>query len=470
MSGDANHDYSVEGNKLKNIQSKRASALKIHFVHVGSMNNKGAEILLKNDICATKKLTNNNVSISVSTSDLNGVGRLKISIDRICPQVVDIPFEQVDLLSKKRGCARRDLWYKILSAAWIVRMIFQVFLSAFSSVITKIGLPSFYRPEVLECIRESDLVISCSDENFKEGTILLPPKPYWILTWWSVILARAWAVLVAKYYGKRVVMFPNSIGPFRTIIGRLFSKLALGLCDLILVREPISFKNLEDIKVRTPKILTCDTSFILCLSDRPFYKKPGSLRVGLSLGVYSNIFSQKEIQKLVSTYANSLDRIVEKFDVSLVFLPHFVSGFEYDDLQFSDMIKEKMKNGANVEIMQTQTVEEFKSIMGNMDLVISSKMHPSTIALSCKVPTICIAYDHKQKGLFESLEMSRCLLFLPELSEEKLFSHFCYVWSNREIIRRNLEVLIPSLQASVNNAIAQALLLATGLSSENVRS
>ncbi len=40
-----------------------------------------------------------------------------------------------------------------------------------------------------------------------------------MLTWWSVIAARALAVLTAKFYGKKVVMLLNSVGPFRTFVG-----------------------------------------------------------------------------------------------------------------------------------------------------------------------------------------------------------------------------------------------------------
>jgi colanic acid/amylovoran biosynthesis protein len=455
----------------KDLELKKSSPdFKVHIIHVGSMNNKGAEVLLKCDIQEIRKLMGDSVSITISTSDLNGVRNLRLPIDKILAHVVDIPYDQADLIARRGGHHRRGFVYKLSSALRLAEMLLEASLCVFSSFLVKIGLPSFYRPEVLHRVKDCDLVISCSDENFKEGTIFFPQNPYWTLTWWSVILSRTWAVLLAKFYGKRVIMFPNSVGPFKTIIGRLLSRLALNSHDLILVREPISYEMLERMNVKSPRILTYDTSFLLDSASSCSMERTGQTVVGVSLGLYSHVFSMEKVNELVSSFARSLDRIVEEFKASIFMLPHYVSGFQYDDLEFSKTIMNRMKNHDNVVIVETRSAEELKSALCKMDLVISSKMHPCILSLSAYVPTLCIAYDHKQIGLFEGLGLSKCAFPLVEMSDNTLFSNFSYLWKNQRKIREQLEKTIPIIQENVKDAIERAILFIRGMSPpENIR-
>jgi len=141
----------------------------------------------------------------------------------------------------------------------------------------------------------------------------------------------------------------------------------------------------------------------------------------------------------------------------VVFLPHYVSGFQYDDLAISKMIFQKMKNKNHATIIQVEKAEEFKSLLVNMDMVISSKMHPAVFALSGNVPTLCIAYDHKQTGLFESLNMPECVVGLGEFSGGRLFSKICQVWNNRVPIRAKLKTHGSSIRKNIRETIKSAL-------------
>jgi polysaccharide pyruvyl transferase WcaK-like protein len=138
-------------------------------------------------------------------------------------------------------------------------------------------------------------------------------------------------------------------------------------------------------------------------------------------------------------------------------MPHYISGFRYDDLEISKMVMGKMKSKDNVEIVEVESADKFKSFLGQMDLVISAKMHPAVLALSEGVPTLCIAYDHKQTGLFDSLDLSECVLPIYEFSKEKLLSKISYVWDNRDKIRAELDARTPVIQENVKRAIKAAL-------------
>jgi len=421
------------------------------------MNNKGTEALLKSDIAIIREILNGDVHFSVSTTDVEGVRKLNLPLDAVLPSVVDIPYEKADFFARKLGYRRVSLSYKACALASLVLMFIQIPLSIFSAFLVRIGLKGFYRSEVLDKMKKCDMVVSYSDENFKEGASFLPLNVYWILTWWTMLISKTWDVLMAKYYGKPVVMFPNSFGPFKTIFGRFLSRFALNSCSLILVREPISYRIVKSLDVKTSKILTYDTTWLFESTINPKLKDNLGPRVGVSPGIYSHVFSEGEIQKHVVSYAEALDKAVEKFGFSFVFMPQYLSGFQYDDLEVSNMIVQKMKNKDHAVIAKIENVEEFKSFIDKMDIMISSKMHPAVLALSGYVPTVCIAYDHKQMGLFEGLDMIKCVIPLYELSGERLFSKICYVWNNKERIKAMLETYAISIRKNIIETVKSAL-------------
>lgn len=74
---------------------------RILIIHVGNMNNKGTQALLKTDVSVIKELVRN-VTISVSTTDEEKVKALYPSM-AIFPPLIDIPYERADFLPRKQG-------------------------------------------------------------------------------------------------------------------------------------------------------------------------------------------------------------------------------------------------------------------------------------------------------------------------------------------------------------------------------
>jgi polysaccharide pyruvyl transferase WcaK-like protein len=179
--------------------------------------------------------------------------------------------------------------------------------------------------------------------------------------------------------------------------------------------------------------------------------------VGVSPGIYAHVYSEKGILRHVFSYAKALDRAVDEFDLNVIFVPHYISGFDYDDLRISEMIIQNMKNSSRARIVKMESVDDFILLLYRMDMMISAKMHPAVLALSRKIPTVCVAYDHKQTGLFKSINMTECVVPISEFSDTALFSKVSYVWRNRASIRNQLCVRIPLVQNNVKRAVDFAL-------------
>jgi polysaccharide pyruvyl transferase WcaK-like protein len=429
---------------------------KAHIIHVGHMANKGTQGLLKSDVFVLKTILEN-VDISVSTTDVTGVNSQNLPLTAVLSSIVDIPYEVADAHAKKSGYSRTSLRYKLLAAISLINMFLQALLAVISAVMVRIGLKGIYRNEVLARIKNCDVVISCSDENFKETASFFSLNFYWMLAWWSMLFSRTWDVLVSKFLGKKIILFPNSVGPFHTSIGKLFSRLALSKFDYILVREPISLAVVNSLKIPSKKALTSDTALLLPRLRGASNKDFSAPSVGVCLGLYSHVLTEKEINEYISLYAQILDEAIQQYNFSLVFLPHYISGFRYDDLETSQLIIEQMKNKSRVTLVKTLSVDEFKLFLGGMKMVISSKMHPAVFATSEYVPTVCIAYDQKQTGYFDDLGLAECVLSVRNLSPKAFWSKISYLWENQAEIAAILREKVPLLKEDVKHSVKLAL-------------
>ena len=419
--------------------------LKAHIIHVGNMNNKGTQALFSSDVSVIREIASD-ASISVSTTDVEGVKKLGLPLTKVLPPMVDIPYDRADQISKSLGLGRSGFSYKWLSIAALLLMPIQTVLTLFSIMLGKMGVKSPYRGEVIDRVKTSNLVISHSDENFKETASSLPLNPYWTLTWWSMLVSRTLEIMVARSFGKPVIMFPNSVGPFRTWIGRFLSRLSLNSCEYVLIRDPISYTIVDKLGIHSPKILTYDTALLFNesgeLTTRDFHHPV----IGVSPGVYSNSLSKSEVQKYIVGHARALDTAIEKYGFHVIFLPHYISGFSNDDVDFSKFIIEKMKNKPQTRMIITENVAEFKLLLDQMDMVISSKMHPAILAATGHVPVLCVVYDHKQTGFFQRLDMMDCTLDIHDVSYERLWSKINRAWIKRGGLRKSLSLQIPEWQ------------------------
>ena len=433
------------------------SSFKIHIIHVGNMANKGTQALLSSDVSMIRSIVGDGAVISVSTTDVAGVRKLGLPLAAVLPATVDIPYERADSLAKRFRYTRDSFRYKFFALCALLLMLVQMSLSLVSIAFIKAGLKACYRPKVLATVNDCDLVVSCSDENFKESASMLPLNVYWVVAWWSMLLVRTWEILVAKSFGKPVIMFPNSMGPFRTAIGRLLSKIALSNCDSVLIREPISYGIVESLMIRTPRILTSDTALTLDTKcDLPFVKDTNG-SIAVCPGLYAHSLPVRRVQQYILDHAKALDKAIEKHGFSVVFLPHYISGFQFDDLDMCKLITKRMEHSDKARIIEAKDLGEFRSIVSQMDLIVSSKMHPAVLAASVHVPIVFVAYDHKQTGFAASLSLSDCVISLHEVTCARLFSKIDHVWNSKDEIKALLKARVPELQKNVKKSIESAM-------------
>jgi colanic acid/amylovoran biosynthesis protein len=336
-------------------------------------------------------------------------------------------------------------------------MFAETALVVLSSLFVKVGLPAVFHRKIFSQIVKSDVVVSCSDENFKETASMLNLNIYWIITWWTMLFERMMEVAVAKFLKKPVVMFPNSVGPFKTKIGWLFSKLALNNFETVIVRDSVSFDLLRKMGL-VPKLrLTGDSALLFSPAPGTWVQKFDSESIGVSIGVYSHSLTERDFRNFLYQNASALDRIVDLYDLDVCFFPHFITGFENDDLEVSKTVQSMMRRKDRTRVFKIDSLDEFKKSLEQMKLLVSSKMHPMVLAASGFIPTVCIAYDFKQTGFLTDMGLERCLIDLKDIDSQTIVQKVGMVLEERVEIVGLLKEKIPVLQNGVKSAMREAL-------------
>jgi len=130
------------------------SSFKVHIIHVGNMANKGTQALLISDVSIIREIVGDDVSISVSTTDVEGVRRLKLPLEAVTPPTVDIPYEKADFYARRFGFNRKSFRYKAVALISLFLMFIQLLLSVISVFLMKVGLKPVYRAGTLTSVKD----------------------------------------------------------------------------------------------------------------------------------------------------------------------------------------------------------------------------------------------------------------------------------------------------------------------------
>ncbi len=314
-------------------------------------------------------------------------------------------------------------------------------------------------------------------------------------------------MLLGVLLGKPVVIYAQSAGPFKGRLASWIARFALNRVSLITVREKISQGFLDEMAVNKPPIyVTADPAFLLepapderitgILSELGLDSNEPLIGIGtpegellgetktwrgyknvlraayrlleycLPEGLFlwlmrlvkrSNYFAALRSQhsnKTEASIAQLADHLVERMGASVLLVPHFVPPREYsrgeeNGLVVAEEIHQMVTNKDKViPVIGEYTPQEIKGIIGQCDLFISMKMHPTIAATSQSVPTIAIGSHHKFRGIMRMLGQER---WVCDQIPEDVIAKIDDAWLHKEEIGKELK--------SRQEAIREAALL-----------
>ena len=285
--------------------------------------------------------------------------------------------------------------------------------------------------KVLSAILSCDMLISGG------GSLLQDVTSSESLIYYSAVIQ------CAQFFGKRVFIYSQGIGPLLKKMTRYHVARVLSRCCEITVRDERSAALLTEIGVKRPVTVTSDP--VMALS-REGFKLADIDTMLATLGISAaNSGEGDRARPLllaiirpwaedshIAPIANYLDiQVSDGWDVLLV------PAYYEQDLDILTKIGQRMTQRHHI-LKETLTAHEFIALVASADCVLSMRLHGLICAMAMGVPMLALSYDPKVEAFMEQAGLER----------------FCYKYDefNSKAAGR-ADITLNSLLRSGNNLI-----------------
>jgi len=406
------------------------------------------KVLLINNYCS---LNRGSAAMAISTA---------ISIKNYLPDVKIINLSSNPNLDSKVynpygiKCVRRKL--SVLEPFYFILFLLWFFINNY----LRINLPILLKKHFKE-YADSDLIIDIVGDSFNDIEGKVP------------FLFYCYGICIGLIAKKKVLIYPQSIGPFHSLLGRKLAKRILNGVQFIFVREDISYQYLLDFKINTPISKSPDIAFLLPVSshdkiNKIFIKEDIDIDSKPIIGISANeligiLFKENEYDNYINELTILINYIVESFDAYVILIPHVFSP-NNDDRKINEILYTRVKDNVKPNLKLIRNIyspEELKGIISHFDIFIGARMHANIAALSTGVPTFALAYSHKTHGIMQLLGQEYYICNIKNITCKELTSKVNSLWENRTKIRNDLLVNKKMLYEKAMNCgnIAKKLLL-----------
>jgi colanic acid/amylovoran biosynthesis protein len=290
--------------------------------------------------------------------------------------------------------------------------------------------------------------------------------------------------ILALLAGKRLVLLPQTIGPFRHGLSRMVARYILRNAELVYSRDRVNEKTVRTLLgSKADRLRFChDLGFEvepaqpskLDIAGLPANPGGESVLVGfnvsglLMIGGYSqnNMFGFKaKYDKLVYRL---IEFLVENRSATVLLVPHvWGSSSESDSSACQnvfDNLQERFKGRIGL-LRPGLDYREVKYCIGRCDFFVGARMHASIAALSQSVPTVSIAYSDKFIGVMETIDCKDLVADPRQMDEDQIIHFVDTVFAQRAAVRRRLDENIPMVKRAIREAFHELDVPSTGSSS-----
>ena len=101
--------------------------------------------------------------------------------------------------------------------------------------------------------------------------------------------------------------------------------------------------------------------------------------------------------------------------------------------------------------------EELKTLIGNFDYFIGTRMHSNIFATSMRIPNIVIAYEKKTNGIMEIVGLEDYVLEIDTVTSDELISKIDRCINNKTEIINYLNTKVPELKQEILEKIDKVM-------------
>lgn len=266
---------------------------------------------------------------------------------------------------------------------------------------------------ILRAVRRCDMLISGGGSLLQDVTSNRSIRYYLAI------------IRLAKFFGKKVFIYSQGIGPIDRAENRRATAKALRNADGIVVRDEKSAALLEEIGIPREKVvITADPVIRMKKPD----KNVGAeilARAGVDGGKLTVGWAIRE-RHLDSAFVREVSEgiryLKENYDAESVLIPFH---YEEDRAVCTELAQ---RTGAKC-LTEKYLSEDMLSIIGNMDVLVGVRLHSLIYAAIMGVPIIGVSYDPKCTAFLNSVGLDK-LCTREAFTAEKFEAEFAHVREN----------------------------------------
>jgi len=286
------------------------------------------------------------------------------------------------------------------------------------------------------------------------------------------LIVRSMPKVIALLLNKKLVLLPQTYGPFSSKFAKYIAQYILSRAALILSRDKESIKVIQRLtgdRELKPKVIFCpDVAFVLdsIIPDSVNIQPPVDTNksapiIGLNLNglMYNGGYTRDNMFGLKFDYNKFVHqlviRLLEATESHIILVPHTfgLPGSINSDPDacrnvlntLPDLYKDRVHM-----VIGEYDQSEIKGIINSCDFFIGSRMHACIAALSQGIPTIGIAYSKKFLGVFNSIGTGNTVADARESDEITVINKVLQCFEKRNEISVGAMVNVSSAQARIN--------------------
>ncbi len=270
--------------------------------------------------------------------------------------------------------------------------------------------------------------------------------------------------------GKKIILLPQTIGPFRDNDVKEAALESIIKALLVLTRDKQSYDYVKQLLPNIRVFELIDVAFFLPFEpDQQIYNK---IRVGINVSslLWNGGYTKNNQFNLKSDYHeiihNTIQHFLENSNIEVILIAHVISFLEKDynhienDLKVCDDLHKIYPQTIIAPAFSTPI--EAKSFISGLDFFTGSRMHACIAAFSTGVPVFPLAYSRKFNGLFGDT-LNYCYYGdLVNSCNDDVLNNLKTAFNNRdelkEIIRAAQRTIVSPKESQLINLLSNALL------------
>lgn len=272
-----------------------------------------------------------------------------------------------------------------------------------------------------------------------------------------ILTLYTWAMAILA--GKPIYILPQSIGPLYKKWERKCVGTMLNRCRLVMIREEETRDLLVRYGVRRQPILIPDLAFgfeganpddakkwLQAIGVNPETDRPLLAITVINWGAQNEKFLGQEQYEII--IADTIRNFIKKYGGKVVFLPQCVGPTEGEDDRIpAGRIAHLLGNlkESVYSVSEQPPPPLLKSIIGQFDVLIGTRMHSNIFALGQEVPVLAIGYLHKTLGIARMIGIDEWVIDINQIADDNLLQKLEHLWLERYKVKELLSTTIPPL-------------------------